>query len=146
MAIGLADGVGGWQDSGVDPSDFSHGLCGYMAGEAYEFDGQAGKLPRPMDLLQTAYDTVIANPRILAGGSTAIAAVLDGKGGMDVANLGDSGYVILRPGLIAVCSTYVMKRCHSGIPGDLSCTWLTKMSIGSFQTADTCLQHTLPTL
>ncbi|OQO06214.1 hypothetical protein B0A48_08802 [Cryoendolithus antarcticus] len=105
VAFGLADGVGGWQDQGVDPSDFSHGLCGIMAGSAYLHEGvQEGKIPRPQDLLQTAYDAVIANPRIQAGGSTASLGVVDGNGELEVANLGDSGYLILSPGKVAACS------------------------------------------
>ncbi|KAI7250769.1 hypothetical protein KC352_g12775, partial [Hortaea werneckii] len=75
VAFGVADGVGGWQDSGVDPSDFSHGLCGLMAGTAKTFEGlqeeDGGRNVRPRELLQVAYDAVIGNPRIVAGGCTA---------------------------------------------------------------------------
>lgn len=87
VAFGVADGVGGWQDSGVDPSDFSHGLCGLMAGTAHIYEGleQDGKVPRPQDLMQTAYDAVIGNPRIVAGGCTASLGVLDGNGGLETA-------------------------------------------------------------
>lgn len=101
VAFGVADGVGGWQDQGVDPSAFSHGLCGLMAGTAYlhEMDGK-GPL-KPQQLLQTAYDAVIANPRIQAGGCTASLAVLDGAGTMEAANLGDSGFLLLGPGRVA---------------------------------------------
>ena len=31
VAFGVVDGVGGWTSSGVDPADFAHGLCEYMA-------------------------------------------------------------------------------------------------------------------
>ncbi|KAK3713528.1 Protein phosphatase 2C 7 [Vermiconidia calcicola] len=101
VAFGVADGVGGWQDQGVDPSDFSHGLCGLMAGTAHihEVDGRGPV--RPQWLLQTAYDAVMANPRIMAGGSTATVATLDGEGEMETANLGDSGYLIFGPGKVA---------------------------------------------
>lgn len=86
VAFGVADGVGGWQESGVDPSVFSNGLCGLMAGTAYAHEGLAeGKNVRPRGLLQTAYDAVIANPRILAGGCTASLAVVDAEGGMETA-------------------------------------------------------------
>lgn len=105
VAFGVADGVGGWQDQGIDPSDFSHGLCGIMAGSAYLHEGvEEGNMLKPKDLLQTAYDAVIANPRILAGGSTASLGVLDGEGELEVANLGDSGYLILQPGKVAAQS------------------------------------------
>jgi len=86
VAFGVADGVGGWQDQGVDPSAFSHGLCGLMAGTAYLHEGlKQGKRARPQRLLQTAYDAVIGNPRILAGGCTASLAVADAHGGMESA-------------------------------------------------------------
>ncbi|KAK0356240.1 Protein phosphatase 2C 7 [Friedmanniomyces endolithicus] len=102
VAFGVADGVGGWQDQGVDPSDFSHGLCGLMAGTAYIHDAlEAGKNVRPQELMQTAYDAVIVNPRIVAGGCTASLAVVDGAGGMETANLGDSGFLIFSPGRVA---------------------------------------------
>ena len=101
VAFGVADGVGGWQDQGVDPSEFSHGLCGLMAGTAHLHSmGEKGTL-RPHLLLQTAYDAIIANPRILAGGSTASLAVMDDTGGMEAANLGDSAFLILGPGKVA---------------------------------------------
>ncbi|KAK5691527.1 Protein phosphatase 2C 7 [Elasticomyces elasticus] len=103
VAFGLADGVGGWQDQGIDPSEFSHGLCGLMAGTAYIHEGleEGQGSVRPQQLMQTAYEAVIANPRIVAGGCTASLAVVDGKGSMETANLGDSGFVILSPGKIS---------------------------------------------
>ncbi|KAF2718164.1 protein serine/threonine phosphatase 2C [Polychaeton citri CBS 116435] len=103
VALGLADGVGGWQDQGVDPSHFSHGLCGLMAGTAREHDLSTGEL-KPRSLLQTAYDAIMANPRILAGGSTASLCVIDGQGQMEAVNLGDSGYIVLSPGKVTARS------------------------------------------
>lgn len=86
VAFGVADGVGGWQDSGVDPSDFSHGLCGIMAGTANTHEGlEKGKKVRPKDLMQVAYEAVIANPRIVAGGCTASVGVADAGGSIETA-------------------------------------------------------------
>ncbi|KAI6824656.1 protein serine/threonine phosphatase 2C [Hortaea werneckii] len=120
VAFGVADGVGGWQDSGVDPSDFSHGLCGLMAGTAKTYeglslsqeeqeeqekdDGGRRRNVRPRELLQVAYDAVIGNPRIVAGGCTASLGVADGEGNVETANLGDSGFLILSPGKVAARS------------------------------------------
>ncbi|KAK5174164.1 Protein phosphatase 2C 7 [Saxophila tyrrhenica] len=101
VAFGVADGVGGWQDQGIDPSVFSHGLCGLMAGTAQLHSVEDSGMLRPQALLQTAYDAVIANPRILAGGSTACLAVIDHEGAMETANLGDSGYMVFGPGKVA---------------------------------------------
>ena len=105
VSFGVADGVGGWQDQGVDPSEFSHGLCGYMAGTAHLHTMEERGYLKPKALLQTAYDAIISNPRIIAGGSTASLAVVDGSGSMEVANLGDSGFLILGPGKVAYRST-----------------------------------------
>ncbi|KAI5369483.1 putative PPM-type phosphatase domain, protein phosphatase 2C [Septoria linicola] len=102
VAFGLADGVGGWQDQGVDPSEYSQALCGLMAGSANIYEGLAeGKLCKAQDLLQQAYDAVMANPRIAAGGCTASLGVADKDGNIDTANLGDSGYLIFGPGKVA---------------------------------------------
>nr|POF12912.1 protein phosphatase 2c like 7, mitochondrial [Quercus suber] len=101
VAFGVADGVGGWQESGVDPSVFSNALCGLMAGTAYAQEGLAERQSvRPRELLQIAYDAVIANPRILAGGCTASLAVANAEGQMETANLGDSGFLIIGPGKV----------------------------------------------
>lgn len=37
VTLGVVDGVGGWIDSGVDPADFAHGFCDYMAHAAYTY-------------------------------------------------------------------------------------------------------------
>lgn len=102
VAFGLADGVGGWQDQGVDPSEYSQALCGLMAGTANIHEGIAdGNLLKPQPLLQTAYEAVMANPRIAAGGCTASLGVADGHGSLETANLGDSGYLVFAPGKVA---------------------------------------------
>jgi hypothetical protein len=59
-----------------------------MAGTAHlwgDREEEKGTILSPMRLLQTAYDAVMANPRILAGGSTASLAVIDAEGGMECA-------------------------------------------------------------
>ncbi|KAK7923105.1 hypothetical protein PG985_007176 [Apiospora marii] len=94
VAFGVADGVGGWEESGVDPADFSHSFCDYMALAAYE-----SKPDRPLTakaLMQKGYDDVCHDKSIPAGGSTACVAIVSEDGVMDVANLGDSGFVHLR--------------------------------------------------
>ncbi|KAJ5218261.1 uncharacterized protein N7498_000360 [Penicillium cinerascens] len=95
VAFAVADGVGGWTESRVDPADFSHGLCGYMADTALAWDEPADKL-RPKQLLQTGYDQIVADPAVKAGGSTASVGVALPDGRVELANLGDSGSVLLR--------------------------------------------------
>jgi len=96
-AFGVADGVGGWAESGVDPADFAHGLCDYMACTARMHPAAStnpGPL-RPKELLQVGYDEVMADKSIVGGGSTASIALASANGEVEVANLGDSGFMHL---------------------------------------------------
>ncbi|KAI1109158.1 protein serine/threonine phosphatase 2C [Nemania sp. NC0429] len=97
VAFGVADGVGGWEESGVDPADFAHSFCDYMASAAYEHrsDGSGAPLV-PRALMQRGYDDVCRDRSIHAGGSTASVAIATEDGNLEVANLGDSGFVHLR--------------------------------------------------
>lgn len=83
VVFGVADGVGGWQDQGVDPGDFSHGLCKYMAGQTYRPQSESDL--KPKNLLQFAYDQVIKDRKIQAGGSTACLAALEPNGNIEAA-------------------------------------------------------------
>lgn len=108
VAFAVADGVGGWTESRVDPADFSHGLCGYMAESALAWDAPAEKL-RPKELLQTGYDQLVADPTVKAGGSTASVGVALPDGSVELANLGDSGSVLLR---LAAVHHYSAPQTH----------------------------------
>ncbi|KAL2161428.1 hypothetical protein VTH06DRAFT_7989 [Thermothelomyces fergusii] len=99
VALGVADGVGGWMDSGVDPADFSHAFCDYMAAAAAAATAPAeaaGKRLTARQLMQEGYEAVCHDPTIKAGGSTAIVGLLTAEGVLEVANLGDSGFILLR--------------------------------------------------
>ncbi len=81
-----ADGVGGWAAEGVNPADFSHALCGYMARRALENDKSPFEvLLRPLDLMQAGYSDLTRDSTITAGGSTATVAVARANGRMDIA-------------------------------------------------------------
>lgn len=108
VAFAVADGVGGWTESRVDPADFSHGICGHMANTALSWDQPADKL-RPKQLLQSGYDQVVADPTIKAGGSTASVGVALPDGRVELANLGDSGSVLLR---LAAVHHYSTPQTH----------------------------------
>lgn len=97
VAFGVADGVGGWETSGVDPADFAHGFCEYMARAAAE-DDAAGKGPASSAraLMQKGYEDICQDGSVKAGGSTACVAIARSSGQVEVANLGDSGFVQLR--------------------------------------------------
>ncbi|EJT73343.1 hypothetical protein GGTG_10187 [Gaeumannomyces tritici R3-111a-1] len=116
VALGVADGVGGWMDSGVDPADFSHGLCGNMASFAYSYRApkptESPQKPQaaqaqaltPRRLMQLGYDALCADGSIPAGGSTAVVGTLSPDGTLEVANLGDSGFVQLRANAVHAAS------------------------------------------
>ncbi|KAI9373180.1 phosphatase 2C-like domain-containing protein [Aspergillus egyptiacus] len=95
VAFAVADGVGGWAESRVDPADFSHALCGYMAQTALDWNQPAEQL-RAKALLQAGYDQVVADDSIRAGGCTASVGIGLDDGRIELANLGDSGSVLLR--------------------------------------------------
>src|SRR5215469_13010480 len=93
IAFGVADGVGGWADSGVDAADFSHSLCDYMASASTYYPdsfGGSANAPhplRPTAILEHGYQSVLQDRRILAGGSTACVAVAGSDATLEVANL-----------------------------------------------------------
>lgn len=97
VAFGVADGVGGWMDSGVDPADFAHGFCDCMAYRAntYQPEGAKDGLTAK-GLMQYGYDDLQSGKLVKAGGSTACVAIARGNGQLEVANLGDSGFVQIR--------------------------------------------------
>ncbi|KAF5706818.1 PTC7-2C phosphatase [Fusarium mundagurra] len=96
VAFGVADGVGGWVDSGVDPADFSHGFCDYMALAAHEHQTGSGPPLTARQLMQKGYEAICNDNSLRAGGSTACVAIAGADGNLDVANLGDSGFLQLR--------------------------------------------------
>ncbi|KAH7159866.1 phosphatase 2C-like domain-containing protein [Dactylonectria estremocensis] len=96
VAFGLADGVGGWVDSGVDPADFSHGFCDYMAIAAHEHKAQDHPPLTARTLMQKGYDAICNDRSLRAGGSTACVGIAGADGNLEVANLGDSGFLQLR--------------------------------------------------
>jgi protein phosphatase PTC7 len=96
IALGVADGVGGWADSGVDPAEFSHGFCEYMASTASSFPSTSPKPLSAKTLMQKGYDALLSADTVKAGGSTACVGIASSHGTLDVANLGDSGFLQLR--------------------------------------------------
>lgn len=98
VVFGVADGVGGWEESGVNPAVFAHGLCRYMAELTLRPEKEEDL--RPLNLMTKGHDMVQEDKNIMAGGSTASLATADPSGYMEVANLGDSGFVVLSPGKV----------------------------------------------
>lgn len=82
-AFGVADGVGGWTESGIDPADFSHGLCRYLVNNAKNHEEEERLSAR--ELLERGYQGVVADEDITGGGSTACIAIGDSLGYLEVA-------------------------------------------------------------
>ena len=83
VVFGLADGVGGWRDSGIDPGRYSHGLCRYMAQKTHRPETEGDLKPR--NLLQYGYEKVMSDRSIQAGGCTACIGAIEPSGALEVA-------------------------------------------------------------
>jgi len=93
-SFGIADGVGGWADTGVDPGIFSRHLL------TYTHEG-IRRVPREgeADLQEALWAAVERlHEQKLQGGSTALLGQLNNTM-MSLLNLGDSGVILLRPAL-----------------------------------------------
>lgn len=107
VSLGVADGVGGWVDSGVDPSLFSQALM-YHA-HRYAKVGWAGEPEidptldyaereqvegwelRPMECMDLAHHGVLREREVLAGSSTACIVNLNAStGGLRAAKYVDA--------------------------------------------------------
>ena len=89
--IVIADGVGGWSLSGVDPGIYARSLCRHVA-EFHEKGDRHYKID-PKQLLVRAVEETR-----MEGSSTCVLAMLDPEKReyLHTANIGDSGYMLLR--------------------------------------------------
>lgn len=85
--IGVADGVGGWGDIGVDPALYSRSL---MEGAKLSAENPLSTRD-PVEVMSEGYQY----STYVQGSSTACIIVLEGTY-INAANLGDSGFMILR--------------------------------------------------
>lgn len=70
-ALGIADGVGGWEDSGVDPSHFSQAFMYYCS----RAEGASG----PAEIMERGFEGVTKEEGVLAG-ELGACCVSDGGG------------------------------------------------------------------
>lgn len=115
LALGAADGVGGWNKHGVDPSMFANHLMWHAHAAVANAAGLPVKPPSlsptpgkalssyakaaegPRVLLEEAYNRLHRARLVEAGSSTAVICVLDREAHkMYAANLGDSGFLVIR--------------------------------------------------
>jgi len=94
--VGVADGVGGWAEIGIDPGLFSRQLMNFAA-EEVRADGAHSLQDEPGEILQRAHKRTSAQ-----GSSTALILAFsqgfDATWKVKAANLGDSGFVHVRGG------------------------------------------------
>lgn len=100
--LGVADGVGGWRDIGVDPSKFSSNLmrtCKRVVEQGLTTEeGKTIDHKTPIEILSASYQALLENKnQSLIGSSTACIIVFNRESNyLHTANLGDSGFVIIR--------------------------------------------------
>ena len=85
VAFGVADGVGGWSDMGIDSAHFSHGLCESMSHIARAMNLKDEAWTNTSSLLWRGYDRVIEDKTIEGGGTTACLAIGSNDGSLEVA-------------------------------------------------------------
>lgn len=106
--LAVADGVGGWAASGVDPAIYSRRLCQVIDEIALKADDR--QIMNPGDIIIEACDK---NKE--TGSSTCVVATLDKYAPLlYTANLGDSGYLLLRKSGLDLISIFRTKeQTHS---------------------------------
>ncbi|KAK9265717.1 hypothetical protein L1049_025311 [Liquidambar formosana] len=90
QAIGVADGVGGWADVGVDAGVFARELMSHTVNAIQE--EPKGSID-PARVLEKAHSSTKAK-----GSSTACIIALTEQQGIHAINLGDSGFMVVRDG------------------------------------------------
>ncbi|XP_014244294.1 protein phosphatase PTC7 homolog [Cimex lectularius] len=96
--LGVADGVGGWRDYGIDPGEFSSFLM-----KTCERLVTSGRFicSEPARLLAHSYYELLENKKPILGSSTACLVVLNrDTSTVYTANIGDSGFLIVRHGQV----------------------------------------------
>lgn len=93
--LAVADGVGGWASKGIDPGIFARELCGHVL-HLFTEQRSKGVHISQISLLDILSEGLSRTKAI--GSSTFCMASLDEDGDkVNALNLGDSGYIILRP-------------------------------------------------
>ncbi|KHJ94956.1 protein phosphatase 2C [Oesophagostomum dentatum] len=95
FVVGVADGVGGWRKYGIDPSQFSRKLMRECEKRVSSGDFDPKK---PETLLEKAFKATAESPRPV-GSSTACVLVVHQEM-LYSANLGDSGFMVVRDGRV----------------------------------------------
>ncbi|KAI9500092.1 Protein phosphatase 2C 7 [Coemansia spiralis] len=99
LVFGVSDGVGGWNESGIDPSVFSRSLTAYSAAAAENtFLLHESDEADPKDIMRRAFAAMRYDSIPAYGSATELVLSLSlASGRLRTAQLGDSTYVILDP-------------------------------------------------
>ncbi|RCV07440.1 hypothetical protein SETIT_1G244700v2 [Setaria italica] len=131
--VGVADGVGGYRDRGVDAGAFARELMA-SALENVELTAKARRL-RPKEVLKRAYETAVI--KCTPGASTAVILSLD-RTALSWAYVGDSAFAVFRGGRIVYRS--IEQRRRFNFPYQLSSNGdgdsLTKAMVGDMSVRD----------
>jgi len=107
--LGVCDGVGGWNAFGVNPAFIARQMCLNMHAFAKE-NSKMGLPHCPQVLMSRAYEKIKSNGEVEAGSTTCCILSLDttdpSQPLLRSANLGDSGYVVVRGGEVAFHSDF----------------------------------------
>ncbi|XP_022096292.1 protein phosphatase PTC7 homolog [Acanthaster planci] len=96
--LGVADGVGGWRDYGIDPSQFPSQLM--KSCERLVRLGHFNALS-PVAIIATSYKELLESKSPCIGSSTACIIIIDNESKtLHSANLGDSGFLVVRGGKV----------------------------------------------
>lgn len=86
LAVGVADGVGGWSESNIDPAIFARSLCNNIARAAANPSAEfSTENVDPRSLMEIGYKAVMKDSTVIGGGSTACVAVANEYGGISIA-------------------------------------------------------------
>ncbi|KAF0981191.1 hypothetical protein FDP41_012979 [Naegleria fowleri] len=108
--IGVADGVGGWIDQGVDPSHISNQLMLNCKLICEREINNTSFLSNPNKIMQAAYDMIVNEKQVQAGSTTCCVASFDKKNNiLRTSNLGDSTCAVFRNG---ACIFVTQERQH----------------------------------
>lgn len=94
LSLGVADGVGGWGELGIDAGEYSRALMAHCADEAAAAAGaDPASGPDPSLVLTAAHARTRAQ-----GSATACVLAMRGGDSLAAANVGDSGFIVARAG------------------------------------------------
>lgn len=100
--IGVADGVGSWRESGVDPGDYSRGLmrvaCDFF--ESGEADTKPADSREWEETMRAAMGAAHRKTRVPGSSTACVLGLNAAEKYVSAANLGDSGFIVVRNGTV----------------------------------------------